>query len=83
MEKSDLACDRFPDRHVHKFVDRPAARPPSTVVGGTFTPPIHRKRGRKYAVLRECESDVEDYFGSATEEGLWTARALAWYQPCF
>ena len=83
MEKSDLACDRFPDRHVHKFVDRPAARPPPTVVGGTFTPPIHRKRGRKYAELRECESDVEDYFGSAAEEGLWTARALAWYQPCF
>ena len=52
MEKSDLACDRFPDRHVHKFVDRPAARPPPTVVGGTFTPPIHRKRGRKYAELR-------------------------------
>ena len=83
MEKSDLACDRFPDRHVRKFVDRPAARPLPTGVGGTYTPPIHRKHGRKYAELRVCESDVEDYFGSAEEEGLWTARALAWYQPCF
>ena len=82
MEKSDLVFDRFPDRHVHKFVDRPAVRPPPTGVGGTYTPPIHRKRGRKYAVLKACESDMEDYFATAEEERRWFARAVAWYQPC-
>ena len=83
MEKSDLACDRFPDRQVYLIAGRTAGRAPPTVVRGTFTPPIHRYHGQKSAELRECVSDVEDYFGSAAEEGLWTARALAWYQPCF
>ena len=82
MEKSDLVFDRFPDRHVHKFVDRPADRPPPTKVGGTYTPPIHRKRGRKYVELKACESDAEDYFASAEQESRWFARAVAWYEPC-
>ena len=82
MEKSDLVFDRFPDRHVHKFVDRLAERPPPTGVGGTYTPPIHRKRGRKYVELKACESDAEDYFASAEQESRWFARAVAWYEPC-
>ena len=82
MEKSDLACDRFPDRHRDLVAGRTAGRAPTTVVKGTFTPPIHREHGRKSVTLRECVSDVEEYFGSAAEEEIWTARALAWYQPC-
>ena len=82
MEKSDLVLDRFPDRHVHKFVDRPPERHVPTVVEGTYTPPIHRKRGRKYVELKACESDAEDYFASAEQESRWSARAVAWYEPC-
>ena len=82
MEKSDLACDRFPDRHRDLVAGRAAGRVPTTAVKGTFTPPIHREHGRKSVTLRECVSDVEEYFGSAAEEEVWTARALAWYQPC-
>ena len=82
MEKSDLVMDRFPDRHVHKFVNRPPERQVPTVVEGTYTPPIHRKRGRKYVELKACESDAEDYFASAEQDSRWSARAVAWYEPC-
>ena len=82
MEKMDLVSARFPDRHVHKFVDRPAAPPRPTGVRGTYTPPIQRKRGRKYVGLREYESDVEDYFACPEEEKFWIDRAVKWYQPC-
>ena len=82
MEKSDLACDRFPDRQADLVAGTTAGRPPPTEVRETFTPPIRRCLRRKSAALRECLSDVEDYFENAAEEGLWTARALAWYQPC-
>ena len=82
MEKMDLVSARFPDRHVHKFVDRPAAPPPPTAVRGTYTPPIQRKRGRKYVGLREYESDAEDYFACSEEEERWFDRAVKWYQPC-
>ena len=86
MEKSDLACDRFPDREaglVARLVACTTAAwgaPPE--VRETFTPPIRRCRRRKSAALRECLSDVEDYFENAAEEELWTNRAIAWYQPC-
>ena len=82
MEKMDLVSARFPDRHVHKFVDRPAAAPLPIEVLGTYTPPIQRKRGRKYVGLREYESDVEDYFACEEEETFWIDRAVKWYQPC-
>ena len=82
MEKMDLVLARFPDRHVHKFVDRPAAPPLPTGVRETYTPPIQRKRGRKYVGLREYESDVEDYFACPEEEKFWIDRAVKWYQPC-
>ena len=82
MEKSDLACDRFPDRQADLVAGTTKGRPPPTEVRETFTPPIRRCRRRKSAALRECLSDVEDYFENAAEKGLWTARALAWYQPC-
>ena len=56
MEISDLVMDRFPDRHVHKFVDRPPEwRGGPAAVEGTYTPPIYRKRGRKYVELKACE----------------------------
>ena len=52
MEQSDVARDRFPDRHVHKFTNRPHDKPESTKVTGTCTPPIYRNHHRKYAALR-------------------------------
>ena len=67
MEKMDLVSARFPDRHVHKFVKRPAAKPLPIEVLGTYTPPIRRKHGRKYVGLREYETDVEDYFACEGE----------------
>ena len=82
MEKMDLVSARFPDRHVRKFVDRPAAAPLPIEVLGTYTPPIQRKRGRKYVGLREYESDVEDYFACEEEETFWIDRSVKWYQPC-
>ena len=42
MEQRDVVRDRFPDRHVHKFTDRPHDKPESTKVTGTHTPPIYR-----------------------------------------
>ena len=82
MEKMDLVSARFPDRHVRKFVKRPAAEPLPIEVLGTYTPPIQRKRGRKYVGLREYETDVEDYFACDREETFWIDRAVKWYQPC-
>ena len=82
MEKMDLVSARFPDRHVRKFVKRPAAEPIPIEVLGTYTPPIQRKRGRKYVGLREYETDVEDYFACEEEETFWVDRAVKWYQPC-
>ena len=46
MEKMDLVSARFPDRHVHKFVDRPAAPPRPTGVRGTYS---HLSRGNVVA----------------------------------
>ena len=73
MEQSDVARDRFPDRHVHKFTNRPHDKPESTKVTGTRTPPIYRNHHRKYAALRVSETDVDDYFGGAEEE--WRLEA--------
>ena len=82
MEQTDVVRDRFPDRHVYKFTDKPHNKPESTAVTGTRTPPIYRNHHRKYAALRDSETDVDDYFGSAEEEWRWTARSVSWYQPC-
>ena len=81
MEQTDVVRDRFPDRHVHVFTHKPPDEPESTEVMGTHTPPIYRNRHRKYAALRDSETDVDDYFGSAEEEWSWTARSVSWYQP--
>ena len=81
MEQSDVARDRFPDRHVHKFTNRPHDKPESTKVTGTRTPPIYRNHHRKYAALRVSETDVDDYFGGAEEEWRWTVRGVTWYRP--
>ena len=81
MEQSDVARDRFPDRHVQKFTNRPRDKPESTKVRGTRTPPIYRNHHRKYAALRVSESDVDDYFGGAEEEWRWTVRGVTWYRP--
>ena len=81
MEQTDVVRDRFPDRHVHVFTHKRPNEPESTEVMGTHTPPIYRNHHRKYAALRDSETDVDDYFGSAEEEWRWTARSVSWYQP--
>ena len=82
MEKVDLVSARFPDRHVRKFVTMPKARPRRDEVPGTSTPPIRRRRGRKYASLRKYETDVEDYFSCSEGEKYWINRSNSWNQPC-
>ena len=43
----------------------------------TYTPPpLRRKRGRRYAILRKYETDIEDYFSDTSEEERWTDRML-------
>ena len=38
----------------------------------TYTPPpLRKKRGRKYASLRKCETDVDDYFVDTSDEERW------------
>ena len=44
------------------------------VVPRTYTPPLKKKRGRKYASMRKHETDVEDYFSDTSEEERWTDR---------
>ena len=81
MEQTDVVRDRFPDRHVYKFTEKPHEEPESTKVTGTLTPPIYRNHHRKYAALRDSETDVDDYFGGEEEEWRWTARSASRYQP--
>ena len=42
----------------------------------TYTPPLRKKRGRKYANLRKYETDIEDYFSDTSEEESWNDRML-------
>ena len=44
------------------------------VVPRTYTPPLKKKRGRKYASMRKHETDVEDYFSDTSEEDRWADR---------
>ena len=38
----------------------------------TYTPPpLSKKRGRRYASLRKCETDVDDYFVDTSDEKRW------------
>ena len=37
----------------------------------TPPPPLRKKRGRKYASLRKCETDVDDYFVDTSDEERW------------
>ena len=39
----------------------------------TYTPPppLRKKRGRRYASLRKCETDVDDYFVDTSDEERW------------
>ena len=81
MERVDSVSARFPDRHVRKYVWTDDSDSEDEVPG-TYTPPIRRRRGRKYASLRKYETDVEDYFSCSEEEEQWTDRSNSWYQHC-
>ena len=48
----------------------------------TCTPPLQRKRGRKYASLRKYETDVEDYFSDSSEEEDWIDDSRYWWKKC-
>ena len=78
----DSASARFPDRHVRKYVIRFNNGDSQEEVPGTYTPPIRRRRCRKYASLRKYETDVEDYFSCSDEEEHWVDRTNSWYQHC-
>ena len=82
MERVDSVSARFPDRHVRKYVIRNNDSDSQDEVPGTYTPPIRRRRGRKYASLRKYETDVEDYFSCSDEEEQWIDRSNSWYQHC-
>ena len=49
---------------------------------GTYTPPLQRKRGRKYASLRKHETDVEDYFSDSSAEEDWIDRSRYCWKHC-
>ena len=82
MVRVDSASARFPDRHVRKYVIRFNDGDSQEEVPGTYTPPIRRRRCRKYASLRKYETDVEDYFSCSDEEEHWVNRTNSWYQHC-
>ena len=79
MVSVDLVSARFPDRHVRKLVMGFDGDEIQEEVPGTYTPPIRRRRGRKYASLRKYETDVEDYFSCSDDEEEWVDRTYSWY----
>ena len=79
LERVDSASARFPDRHVRKYVMKSSDSDSQDEVPGTYTPPIRRRRGRRYASLRKYETDVEDYFSCSSEEEGWIDRTNSWY----
>ena len=79
MLSVDLVSARFPDRHVGKLMMGLNGGEIQEEVPGTYTPPIRRRRGRKYASLRKYETDVEDYFSCNEEEEDWVDRTYSWY----
>ena len=83
MERVDSVSARFPDRHVRKYVvmENSDSNSPDELPG-TYTPPIRRRRGRRYASLRKHETDVEDYFSCSSAEEEWIDRSSSWYQHC-
>ena len=52
MERVDSVSARFPDRHVRKYVIRFNDGSSDDEVPGISTPPIRRRRCRKYATWR-------------------------------
>ena len=82
MERVDSVSARFPDRHVRKYVIMTDDSDSQDEVTGISTPPIRRRRGRKYASLRKYETDVEDYFSCSDEEEQWIDRSNSWYHNC-
>ena len=79
MSSVDSVSVRFPDRHVGKLITRLNGGEIQEEVPETYTPPIRKRRGRKYASLRKYETDVEDYFSCSEEEEDWVDRSYSWY----
>ena len=79
MSSVDSVPVRFPARHVGKLITRLNGGEVEEEVPETYTPPIRRRRRRKYASLRKYETDVEDYFSCSEEEEDWVDRTYSWY----
>ena len=76
----DSVSDRFPDQHVRRYTKSGTNSDSQDEVPVTYTPPIRRRRSRKYASQRKYETDVEDYFSCSNAEERWTDRSYSWYQ---
>ena len=79
VSRLPTSLKRFPDRQVGKLMMGLNGGEIQEEVPGTYTPPIRRRRGRKYASLRKYETDVEDYFSCSEEEEDWVDRSYSWY----
>ena len=79
VSRQPTTSKRFPDRQVGKLMMGLNGGEIQEEVPGTYTPPIRRRRGRKYASLRKYETDVEDYFSCSEEEEDWVDQTYAWY----
>ena len=79
VSRQPTTSKRFPDRPVGKLMMGLNGGEIQEEVPGTYTPPIRRRRGRKYASLRKYETDVEDYFSCSEEEEDWVDRTYSWY----
>ena len=72
METDDSESDEIADWNGRSYGMRNTNSDSEGVVPRTYTPPLGKRRGRKYASLRKHETDVEDYFSDTSEEEHWT-----------
>ena len=82
METVDSTSAKFTDRNERTCVMESSDSDSEDEVPGTCTPPLQRKRGRKYASLRKHETDVEDYFSDSSAEEDWIDQTGYSWKQC-
>ena len=82
METDDSESDEIADWNGRSYGMRNTNSDSEGVVPRTYTPPLWKKRGRKYASLRKHETDVEDYFSDTSEEEHWTDENKYLWNQC-
>ena len=82
METVDSTPAKFTDGNERTCVMESSDSDSEDEVPGTYTPPLQRKRGRKYASLRKHETDVEDYFSDSSAEEDWIDRSSYSWKQC-